>query len=124
MTRVLKAVMPAAYLTVFLVVALFVVAFARSGVAAALNTNGLLIGIVPITVVGWWAGVLARRSKGTLADTFTAGLAVGLLHGVLAIVLFGYVAAGSLGPLLDLAILGTLLSIVGAVAGAGITGGK
>lgn len=124
MTKVLKAVMPAAYLTAFVVVAFFVLGFARQSVATAILANPYIIGVPVTLVIGLWAGVLVRRAKGTLADAFTGGLAVGLLHGVLAIVLFGYVAGGTIGTLLDISIVFVMVSIIAAVAGAGIIGGK
>ena len=124
MTKVLKTVMPAAYLTAFVVIAFFVLGFARQSVAAAIMVNPFVIGVPVTLIIGLWAGVLVKRAKGTLADAFTGGLAIGLLHGVLAIVLFGYVAQAALGPLLDLSIVFVMVSITSAVVGAGITGGR
>ena len=123
--KALKA-QPAWALAVALVVVVFAAAFVRPGVGAVVQANGVLIGSLVLLLVGWWAGVLVTRAKGSMVDAALGGLGVGVVHAIAAVVLFGYAAGqtaaiGAPGGILDQNILETVVAIAGAVAGSGVT---
>ena len=123
--KALKA-QPAWIVIVALVVLVFAAAFVRPGVGAVSQANGVLIGSLVLLLVGWWAGTLVARAKGSMVDVALGGLGVGVAHMIAAIVLFGYAAGqtaaiGAPGGLLDQNILQTIVAIAGAVAGSGIS---
>ena len=125
MTKTLKSAKPAIILSIILPILAFAIAIVRPGIGAMLATNGLVFATPPILLIGWWAGVLVKRSKGSYIDAGLGGLSVGVAHGIVAIVLFGYAAGGSVAQLLDMNIIETIVAIAGAVAGSGIiVGGK
>ncbi len=122
--KALKA-QPAWALAVALVVVVFAAAFVRPGVGAVVQANGVLIGSLVLLLVGWWAGVLVTRAKGSMVDAALGGLGVGVVHAIAAVVLFGYAAGqtaaiGAPGGILDQNILETVVAIAGAVAGSGV----
>lgn len=117
--KVMKAT-PAMALAVLLPVLAFVGALVRPGVGAVLQANGVIICSVTLLLIGWWAGALIARAKGTMIDTALGGLGVGVTHAIAAVVLFGYVAGMPIAILLDQYILMAIVAIVGAVAGSGI----
>ncbi len=119
--KVLKAI-PAWTLAVGLVVLTFVAALVRPGVGAVLQANGAVIGSVVLLLVGWWAGTLVTRAKGSMVDAALGGLGVGIAHAIAAVVLFGYAAGqtAAIGTLLDQNMVETIVAIAGAVAGSGI----
>lgn len=120
MMKALKA-QPAWALAVALVVLIFAAAFVRPGVGAVLQANGVLIGSLVLLLVGWWAGVLVTRAKGSMVDAALGGVGVGVAHAIAAVVLFGYVAGIPIATLLDQNIVETIVAIAGAVAGSGVT---
>lgn len=100
MTKTLKAAKPAIVLAVILPIIVFVAALVQPGVGAVLQSNSLIVAAPTILLIGWWAGVLVKRSKGSYIDAGVGGLAVGVAHTVTAIILFGLVAGGSVSQLL------------------------
>lgn len=112
--------MPAMALAAVIALLAFAAALARPGVGAVLQANGAMIGAVTLVIIGWWAGALVVKAKGSLTDAAVAGIGVGVAHGITAIVLFGYGGGGDIGMLLDGNIVETLVALGGAVAGAGI----
>ena len=123
--KTLKSAKPAIVLSIILPILAFAVALVQPGVGTLLATNGLIFATPTILLIGWWAGVLVKKSKGSYIDAGIGGLAVGVAHGIVAIALFGYVAGGSITQLLDMNIIETIVAVAGAVAGSGIiVGGK
>ena len=123
--KALKA-QPAWIVIVALVVLVFVVVMVRPGAAGVVQANGMIVGSFVLLFVGWWAGVLVARAKGSMVDVALGGLGVGVAHMIAAIVLFGYAAGqtaaiGAPGGLLDQNIIETVVAIAGAVAGSGVT---
>ena len=125
MTMKVSKAIPAWILTVGLVVLLFAAALVRPGVGAVVQANGAVIGSLALLLVGWWAGTLVARAKGSMVDVALGGLGVGVVHAIAAVVLFGYAAGqtaaiGAPGGLLDQNMVQTVVAIAGAVAGSGI----
>lgn len=123
--KALKA-QPAWVFIVALVVLVFAAVMVRPGVAGVVQANGVVVASLVLLLVGWWAGVLVTRAKGTMVDAALGGLGVGVAHAIAAIVLFGYAAGqtaaiGAPGGLLDQNIIQTIVAIAGAVAGSGVT---
>ncbi|MBI4173581.1 MAG: hypothetical protein HY519_02570 [Candidatus Aenigmarchaeota archaeon] len=121
--QAVNAAYPAMALAAVLPVLAFVAAMALPSVGTALMASGLTVGTPVILLIGWWAGVLARKAKGGHLEAGIAGLGVGIAHAILAVVLFGLVAGGSIAQLVDGNVIYTLVAIGSGVAGGGIMSG-
>ncbi len=118
--KIFKAVLPAIYLWLFLDVVAFAALWAYPAAGTLFDANQFVILMPVIVLIGWWAGVLVRRAKGTIIHAAVGGFLVGLVDSIFSVILFSVVGALPVASILGVAVIEIWVTIAAAVAGSGI----